>query len=126
MNDEQIALMFKNLTDAVTQLTASNAKQESQINSQNAMINALKNKGKKVPEPEPYDLNSGVTLPEFFIHFEGYCTDLYGDAKKDAWSPVLKKFLEGAVKEAYIGLKGGNLAWDLLKDTLIKQFADNV
>ncbi|CAF2103550.1 unnamed protein product, partial [Rotaria magnacalcarata] len=35
-------------------------------------------------------------------------------------------FLEGAVKEAYIGLKGGNLAWDLLKDTLIKQFADNV
>ncbi|CAF2145728.1 unnamed protein product [Rotaria magnacalcarata] len=126
MNDEQIALMFKNLTDAVTQLTASNAKQESQINSQNAMINALKNKGKKVPEPEPYDLNSGVTLPEFFVHFENYCTDLYGDAKKDAWSPVLKKFLEGAVKEAYIGLKGGNLKWDILKDTLIKQFADNV
>ncbi|CAF2136139.1 unnamed protein product, partial [Rotaria magnacalcarata] len=126
MNDEQIALMFKSLTDAVTQLTASNAKQEAQINSQSEIINALKNKGKKVPEPEPYDLNSGVTLPEFFIHFEGYCTDLYGDAKKDAWSPVLKKFLEGAVKEAYIGLKGGNLAWDLLKDTLIKQFADNV
>ncbi|CAF2082821.1 unnamed protein product [Rotaria magnacalcarata] len=109
-----------------TQLTASNDKQESQINSQYAMINALKNKGKKVPEPEPFDLNSGITLPEFFVHFENYCTDLYGDAKKDAWSPVLKKFLEGAVKEAYIGLKGGNLKWDILKDTLTRQFADNV
>ncbi|CAF4930283.1 unnamed protein product [Rotaria socialis] len=102
MNDAQIESMIQKLTDAVTFLTASNAKQEAQINSQSEIINALKNKGKKVPEPEPYDLNSGVTLPEFFIHFEG------------------------AVKEAYIGLKGGNLAWDLLKDTLIKQFADNV
>ncbi|CAF4923955.1 unnamed protein product, partial [Rotaria socialis] len=126
MNDEQIALMFKNLTDAVTQLTASNAKQESQIGSQTALINALKNKGKKVPEPEPFDLDCGTTLPDFFVHFESYCTDLYGDTKKDAWSPVLKKFLEGEVKEAYIGLKGGNLKWALLKNTLTKQFADTV
>ena len=126
MNDQQIESMIKKLTDAVTFLTASNAKQEAQINSQSEIINALKNKGKKVPEPEPYDIDSGITLPEFFVHFESYCTDLYGDAKKDAWSPVLKKFLEGTVKEAYIGLRGGNLAWDLLKDTLIKQFADNV
>ena len=125
MNEQQIESMLKKLTDAVTFLTASNAKQESQIDSQNAIIHALKNKGKKIPEPEPFDLNSGITLPQFFVHFESYCTDLYGDAKKDAWSPVLKKFLEGAVKEAYIGLKGGNLKWDLLKNTLTTQFAVN-
>ncbi|CAF2210582.1 unnamed protein product [Rotaria magnacalcarata] len=129
MDEQQIESMFKKLTEAVTQLTASNVKQESQIGSQTALINSLKNKGKKVPEPEPFDLDGGTTLPDFFVHFGSYCTDLYGDTKdtkKDAWSPVLKKFLEGEVKEAYIGLKGGNLKWALLKNTLTKQFADTV
>ncbi|CAF2143096.1 unnamed protein product, partial [Rotaria magnacalcarata] len=72
MNDQQIESMFNKLTDAVTQLTASNAKQEAQIGSHTALINALKNKGKKVPEPEPFDLDGGTTLPDFFVHFESY------------------------------------------------------
>ena len=124
MDKAEYERMFQKLSEAVTHLTANTLKQETQINAQNAHIAALK-KEKKVPEPEPFNLDGGTTLPEFFIIFEDYCTDLYGNTKKDAWSPVLKKFLEGEVQQAYIGLKGGNLKWDLLKSTLTTQFAVN-
>ncbi|CAF2272127.1 unnamed protein product [Rotaria magnacalcarata] len=102
MEKAEYERMFQKLSEAVTHLTANTLKQETQINAQNAHIAALK-KGKKVPEPEPFNLDGGTTLPEFFIIFEDYCTDLYGNTKKDAWSPVLKKYLEGEVQQAYIG-----------------------
>ncbi|CAF4360696.1 unnamed protein product, partial [Rotaria magnacalcarata] len=121
MEDTDLKKMFQALTDAMTQISAVNVKQEAQI----AMLSLGKNKF-KVPEPEPFDLDGGVSLDEFFLSFEDYCADLYGDNKKDAWSPVLKKFLEGEVKDAYIGLKGGNLKWEFLKTTLKTQFADTI
>ncbi|CAF2132878.1 unnamed protein product [Rotaria magnacalcarata] len=124
MDKAEYERMFQKLSEAVTHLTANTLKQETQINAQNAHIAALK-KEKKVPEPEPFNLDGGTTLPEFFIIFEDYCKDLYGNTKKDAWSPVLKKFLEGEVQQAYIDLKGGNLKWNLLKNTLTTQFAIN-
>ncbi|CAF4291117.1 unnamed protein product [Rotaria magnacalcarata] len=121
MEDTDLKKMFQALTDAMTKISAVNVKQEAQI----AMLSAGKNKF-KVPEPEPFDLDGGVSLDEFFLSFEDYFADLYGDNKKDAWSPVLKKFLEGEVKDAYMGLKGGNLKWEFLKTTLKTQFADTI